>query len=55
MRSLKFSVLDAFGDLRAGGLARPAAEKFAGLLFCRVVVSASTIESIEPEIKKGVD
>jgi hypothetical protein len=28
MRSLKFSVLDAFDDLRTGGFARPAAEKF---------------------------
>jgi uncharacterized membrane protein YeaQ/YmgE (transglycosylase-associated protein family) len=30
MPSLKPTVLDAFGDLRTGGLARPAAEKFGG-------------------------
>src|SRR5947209_14146168 len=44
MRSLKFSVLDAFGDLRAGGLARPAAEKFAGAwLACFLVMARGNI------------
>jgi hypothetical protein len=44
MRSLKFSVLDAFGDLRAGGLARPAAEKFAGAwLACFLVMARGNV------------
>lgn len=44
MASLKFSVLDAFGDLRASGLARPAAEKFAGAwLACFLVMARGNI------------
>jgi hypothetical protein len=44
MRSLKFSVLDAFDDLRAGGLARPAAEKFAGAwLACFLVMARGNV------------
>src|SRR5712671_2179287 len=40
MPSLKLSVLDAFDDLRASGLARPAAEKFAGAwLACFLVMA----------------
>jgi hypothetical protein len=44
MRSLKFSVLDAFGDLRTGGFARPAAEKFAGAwLACFLVMARGNV------------
>src|SRR5258708_20292465 len=44
MRRLKFRVLDAFGDLRAGGLARPAAEKFAGAwLACFLVMARGNV------------
>jgi hypothetical protein len=44
MRSLKLSVLDAFGDLWAGGLARPAAEKFAGAwLACFLVMARGNV------------
>jgi hypothetical protein len=44
MPSLKFSVPDAFGDLRAGGLARPAVEKFAGAwLACFLVMARGNI------------
>src|SRR5207247_4665918 len=43
MPSLKFNVL-AFDDLRAGGLARPAAEKFAGAwLACFLVMARGNI------------
>ena len=44
MSSLKLSVLDAFGELRASGLARPAAEKFAGAwLACFLVMARGNI------------
>jgi hypothetical protein len=44
MPSLKFSVLDAFDDLRASSLARPAAEKFAGAwLACFLVMARGNI------------
>jgi hypothetical protein len=44
MPSLKFSVLDAFDDLRAAGLARPAAEKFAGAwLACFLVMARGNV------------
>jgi hypothetical protein len=40
MPSLTFSVFDAFADVRASGLARPAAEKFAGAwLACFLVMA----------------
>jgi hypothetical protein len=40
MASLKFSVTDAFVDLRASGLVRPAVEKFAGAwLACFLVMA----------------
>src|SRR5271165_1510749 len=43
MPSLKFGVL-AFDDLRAGGLARPAAEKFAGAwLACFLVMARGNV------------
>jgi hypothetical protein len=43
MPSLKFSVL-SFDDLRAGGLARPAAEKFAGAwLACFLVMARGNV------------
>jgi hypothetical protein len=43
MPSFKFSVL-AYDDLRAGGLARPAAEKFAGAwLACFLVMARGNI------------
>src|SRR5260370_680963 len=43
MPSLKFSVV-AFDDLRAGGLARPAAEKFAGAwLACFLVMARGNV------------
>jgi hypothetical protein len=44
MSSLKLSVLDAFGELRASGLVRPAAEKFAGAwLACFLVMARGNI------------
>jgi hypothetical protein len=44
MPSLKVSVLDAFGDLRTSGLARPAAEKFAGAwLACFLVMARGNV------------
>jgi hypothetical protein len=44
MPSLKFSVADSFDDLRASGLARPAAEKFAGAwLACFLVMARGNI------------
>jgi hypothetical protein len=44
MRSLKLSVPNAFGDLRTGGLARPAAEKFAGAwLACFLVMARGNV------------
>jgi hypothetical protein len=44
MSGLKFSVLDAFGALRTGGLARPAAEKFAGAwLACFLVMARGNV------------
>jgi len=44
MPSLKFSVVDSFDDLRASGLARPAAEKFAGAwLACFLVMARGNI------------
>jgi hypothetical protein len=44
MRSPKFSVLSAFDDLRAGGFARPAVEKFAGAwLACFLVMARGNI------------
>src|SRR5437016_6093859 len=44
MRSLKFSVLDAFDDLRTGGFARPAAEKFGGAwLACFLVMARGNV------------
>ena len=44
MPSLKLSVLDAFDDLRASGLARPAGEKFAGAwLACFLVMARGDI------------
>jgi hypothetical protein len=44
MPSLKVSVLDAFGDLRASGLARPAVEKFAGAwLACFLVMARGNV------------
>jgi len=44
MRSLKLSVLDAFDDLRTGGFARPAAEKFGGAwLACFLVVARGNV------------
>jgi hypothetical protein len=44
MPSLKLSVVDAFGDLRASGLARPAAEKFAGAwLACFLVMARGNV------------
>jgi len=44
MSSLKPSVLDAFDDLRASGLARPAAEKFAGAwLACFLVMARGNL------------
>ena len=44
MPSLKFSVADTFDDLRASGLARPAAEKFAGAwLACFLVMARGNI------------
>jgi len=44
MRSLKFNVLDAFDDLRTGGLARPAAEKFGGAwLACFLVMARGNV------------
>jgi len=44
MPSLKLSVLETFGDLRASGLARPAAEKFAGAwLACFLVMARGNV------------
>jgi hypothetical protein len=44
MPSLKVSMLDAFGDFRASGLGRPAAEKFAGAwLACFLVMARGNI------------
>jgi hypothetical protein len=44
MRSLKFSVIDAFDDLRTGGFARPAAEKFGGAwLACFLVMARGNV------------
>lgn len=44
MPSLKLSVLDAFDEFRASGLARPAAEKFAGAwLACFLVMARGNI------------
>jgi len=44
MPSLKVSMLDAFGDFRTSGLARPAAEKFAGAwLSCFLVMARGNI------------
>ena len=44
MRSLKFSVLDVFDDLRTGGFARPAAEKFGGAwLACFLVMARGNV------------
>jgi len=44
MPSLKVSVLDAFGELRTSGLARPAAEKFAGAwLACFLVMARGNV------------
>ena len=44
MPSLKFNVADTFDDLRASGLARPAAEKFAGAwLACFLVMARGNI------------
>ena len=44
MPSLTFSVFDAFADVRASGLARPAAEKFAGAwLACFLVMAHGNI------------
>src|SRR5215469_18684604 len=44
MRSLKFSVLDAFDHLRTDRFARPAAEKFAGAwLACFLVMARGNI------------
>jgi uncharacterized membrane protein YeaQ/YmgE (transglycosylase-associated protein family) len=44
MPSLKPTVLDAFGDLRTGGLARPAAEKFGGAwLACFLVMTRGNV------------
>jgi hypothetical protein len=44
MPSLRISVVDAFDDLRASGLARPAAEKFAGAwLACFLVMARGNI------------
>src|SRR3982074_794667 len=44
MPSLKLSVLAAFDDLRASGLARPAAEKFAGAwLACFLVMARGNV------------
>jgi len=44
MSSLKLSVLDAYDDLRTSGLARPAAEKFAGAwLACFLVMARGNI------------
>lgn len=44
MPSLKVSMLDAFGDFRTSGLARPAAEKFAGAwLACFLVMARGNI------------
>src|SRR3982074_2669737 len=44
MPGVKFSVLDAFDDLRASGLARPAAEKFAGAwLACFLVMARGNV------------
>jgi hypothetical protein len=44
MASVKFSVTDAFVDLRASGLVRPAGEKFAGAwLACFLVMARGNI------------
>jgi len=44
MPSLKSTVLDAFGDVRASGLLRPAAEKFAGAwLACFFVMARGNV------------
>ena len=44
MPSLKLSVLDAFDEFRTSGLARPAAEKFAGAwLACFLVMARGNI------------
>jgi hypothetical protein len=44
MPGVKSSVLDAFDDLRASGLARPAAEKFAGAwLACFLVMARGNL------------
>src|SRR2546430_10413620 len=44
MRSLKLSVLGAFDDLRTGGFARPAAEKFGGAwLACLLVMARGNV------------
>jgi hypothetical protein len=44
MPSLKVSVLDAFGEIRTSGLARPAAEKFAGAwLACFLVMARGNV------------
>jgi hypothetical protein len=44
MPGLKFRMLDAFDDFRASGLARPAAEKFAGAwLACFLVMARGNI------------
>jgi uncharacterized membrane protein YeaQ/YmgE (transglycosylase-associated protein family) len=44
MPSLKANVLDAFGDLRTGGLVRPAAEKFGGAwLACFLVMTRGNV------------
>jgi hypothetical protein len=44
MRSFKLSVLDAFDDLRTGGFARPAAEKFGGAwLACFLVMARGNV------------
>jgi hypothetical protein len=46
MPSLKFSVLDGISDLRASGLARPAAEKFGGAwLACFLVMARGSLLS----------
>jgi hypothetical protein len=44
MRSRKFSVLDAFDDLRTGWFVRPAAEKFGGAwLACFLVMARGNV------------
>jgi hypothetical protein len=47
MPSLRFNVLDAFPGLRTGGLARPAAEKFAGAwMSCFLVMARGNVPAI---------